>query len=396
MTEQIEPFPTGSRVVHIGPHKTGTTSLQESFKQCRDAMEEQRVHYTGTLRQPVDAVVAANKRSTQETPPNIEQWHALLEEMAASTADRVVISSEFFCDADDAAIRRIVEEVGRDRVQIMVTLRPLAKIIPSQWQQFVQSGARTPFDEWLHDVLDADSRAPLGMFWRRHRHDELVRRWAAAVGPDRVTVVVVDERDREGLRRTAERLLDLREGTLGSNVKHKNRSLTWPEVEMLRIFNVFFGRRKLPRGLYTSLISTGAAGFLKRPDPDPGSPRLTMPRWAADRAVEIAGQIRAGIEASGVRVIGDLESLSGRPSEVREGDAEPAMVPADAAARLAFGVLLHSGSPALSPRPKHSPAPETSEPASVADAADAIPTRELLRSLRRRGFGRPRRSQTSS
>ncbi|WP_392967609.1 hypothetical protein [Streptomyces sp. LN245] len=51
-----------------------------------------------------------------------------------ATGDRTsLISSEFFADApDDATVTRIVDELGRDRVHVLVTLRPLAKIMPSQ------------------------------------------------------------------------------------------------------------------------------------------------------------------------------------------------------------------------------------------------------------------------
>ncbi len=31
---------------------------------------------------------------------------------------------------------------GRERIHVVITLRPLAKIVPSQWQQYVQSGMR--------------------------------------------------------------------------------------------------------------------------------------------------------------------------------------------------------------------------------------------------------------
>ncbi|MEU1267246.1 hypothetical protein [Streptomyces sp. NPDC005799] len=40
----------------------------------------------------------------------------------------------FFADAeDDATAARIVEQLGGDRVHVLVTLRLLAKIMPSRW-----------------------------------------------------------------------------------------------------------------------------------------------------------------------------------------------------------------------------------------------------------------------
>ena len=51
----------------------------------------------------------------------------------------MVLSSEFFADASPEAIRRVVGELDPAKVQVVVTLRPLARIIPSQWQQCVQN-----------------------------------------------------------------------------------------------------------------------------------------------------------------------------------------------------------------------------------------------------------------
>ncbi|MGW2698915.1 hypothetical protein [Streptomyces sp. NPDC001340] len=120
-----------------------------------------------------------------------------------------MISSEFFADAaDDGTITRIVEQLGGDRVHVPVTLRPLARIMPSQWQQYVQNGLRMGYEDWLEHMLRKPPyEKPNPSFWQRHRHDRLVERWARIAGPERVTVVVVDDRDRGGLMRTFETLL---------------------------------------------------------------------------------------------------------------------------------------------------------------------------------------------
>jgi hypothetical protein len=52
------------------------------------------------------------------------------------------MSIEFFVDAEDSALRRVVEDLGGRRVIVVATLRPLARVLPSQWQQYVQNGLR--------------------------------------------------------------------------------------------------------------------------------------------------------------------------------------------------------------------------------------------------------------
>ena len=58
------------------------------------------------------------------------------------------------------------------------------------------------------------------------------------MGPDRVTVVALDKHDHDFALRAFERLTGLRAGTLVSTPDVTNRSLTMPEVESIRAFNV--------------------------------------------------------------------------------------------------------------------------------------------------------------
>jgi hypothetical protein len=77
--------------------------------------------------------------------------------------------------------------------------------------------------------------------------------------------------------------------------------------------------------------------------PGPDEPRIEAQQWALDRAAEIAGEIVAGIRASGVRVIGDLERLREVPRGY-DGDAPPPVrIPPAIAASMAMGVLAASG-----------------------------------------------------
>ena len=85
------------------------------------------------------------------------------------------------CEASPGSIATIVGDLDAARVHIVVTLRPLAKILPSQWQQFVQ--ARTPsYDDFLVTIFGGKGEGQAPLFWRRHRHDELIARWVAVAG----------------------------------------------------------------------------------------------------------------------------------------------------------------------------------------------------------------------
>ena len=151
----------------------------------------------------------------------------------------MVLSSERYCWANKDNARTIVAELGRDRVHVVITLRPLDRILPSQWQMSVQGGLTSTYEQWLRaSSLDEDSpggRKEAQRFWRRHAHGRLVRRWAAAAGGgDKVTVIVVDDKDRSMLPGAFAALLDLPPGLLVPIAAKSNRSLTAGEAELVR------------------------------------------------------------------------------------------------------------------------------------------------------------------
>ncbi|MEU8650124.1 hypothetical protein [Streptomyces sp. NPDC048737] len=346
------PVPPGTRLLHIGPHKTGTTSIQGALFAARDALPAYGVEFPATSRHPMQAVLAACARPGMmgDTAPTERHWTRLLRQVHATGPRTSVISSEFFADApDDATVRRIVEQLGEDRVHVLVTLRPLARIMPSQWQQYVQNGLRMGYEDWLEHMLrKAPYDKPTPSFWRRHRHDRLVERWAAAVGADRVTVVVVDDRDRDGLMRTFEGLLGLPERLLRAVPDTANRSLTLAETEMLRNLNKEFRGNGLPDELYSKLIRNGAVMHLKNTcSPTARDVKISTPAWATERAAAVGAAAVARIGATGVRVLGDpglLSTVPGPVGAVTERAPEATVpggpvIAAEAAAQALYGAL---------------------------------------------------------
>lgn len=339
-------LPEGTRLVHIGPHKTGTSSVQAAFHEARAATDARGVHYAGRRRHSAVAVQAVAGRPgffTDGEPASMSQWRGLVSDVRRAKRKRVVISSEFFADAPPDTVARIVNDLGGERVHIVVTLRPLARIVPSQWQQYVQSGMRTSYEQWLDAMFNKPPGSLTPSFWRRHRHDELIARWADVVGPDRVTVIIVDDRDHAMVLRVFERLTGLPEGILVAPDDRTNRSLTLPEIEAVRAFNVQFKAEGFSKPLMSKVMTFGAANYLKSREPAPGEARVETPQWAFDRIGEIAREMVESISALNVRVVGDLGSLAAVPASGIDGDQPASGIPPDVAASMAMGVLLSSG-----------------------------------------------------
>jgi hypothetical protein len=342
---ELAPIPAGSVLLHIGPHKTGTTALQYALRAAREELLVQGVRYAGTRgsRDAEAARHAIGRRTVHDDAAAAAAWAKVRDRLNDASVPRRAFSSESFANARDRGVARVVEDLGP--LEVVVTVRALADVLPSQYGQFVQRGlTTTEYPRWVEAVLAGDESVPtVRTFWRRHSHDAHVRRWGALVGMEHVTVLVVDDRDRDFLPAAFERLLALRPGTLAGPIGQvrTNRSLTAAETELVRRWHLECAAEGLDRQQVRRL-TWRACDRLRATDPRPTSPRLALPGWAIEQANARAAEAAAGIAASGARVVGDLGRLSAataRPGAITEPSGSLEM---RLAADFAVGLALHS------------------------------------------------------
>jgi hypothetical protein len=322
LLDALSPVPEGTSVLHIGPHKTGTTALQQALRQARGDLLAQGVRLAGPGDGDGDGVrYAIGMRSNRGEDAGRRAWEQIKADMADTTVPRRIFSRETFANASTKRARTLIEELGHQAhpLQVVITVRPLAELIPSQYSQFVQRGTSLlPFEDWLALVLSSDrDERSVRMFWKRHSHDEQVRRWGGLVGEENVTVVVVDRTDPMFLIRAFECLLAVRPGTLTDQMGHErgNRSLTLAELELVRQWHEITAPTGADHGELVRL-AWRLCDHLRRFNPEPNDPRLTLPAWAVEQANERAAASAAVIAASGARVVGDLAALSAVPVPV--------------------------------------------------------------------------------
>jgi hypothetical protein len=357
-------LPIGTRLLHIGPHKTGTTALQNTLIWDREKLPAQGLEYlvAGERRNANFAARAIRQRPTQklESPDSVPMhlWTNLVQQAKVTAADRILISGEGFADCNQEEINRIARDLDPSRLHIAVTLRPLAKILTSQWQQYIQNNMkRASLDRFLHETLDPEPQPTESGFWRRHRHDQLVARWSAPIGAQNLTVVVVDDREPALILRAFERMTGLREGTLTPNRNPINRSLTLAETEIVRAYYMLMEEQGFNPRVYRKGVSIRPALYLKEQrNPGPEEAKIQLPEWAAERTRHISATIVEGIRNSGVRVIGDLDSLR---RATGSSDTRDVHIPAELAAHLAVGMLAKSGLARKKSEPKAIPARST-------------------------------------
>lgn len=379
-TEPTAPIGPRGLLLHVGPHKTGTTAIQGALAAARPALLEHGVVYPGQTRSQADAArVASGFASTTGTvlPPR-HHWDDLVAEVGAAPG-RVVVSSEYLDVVLPERGREIVAELGRDDVHVVVTAAPLASVMPSSWQQAVRANLRMGFDDWLQATFESPSSTGPALFWRRQRLDDQVRRWSEVVGRDRVHVVVTDKSEPRRLFDSFEDLLGIPRGVLQAQKSSANRSFTLEEIELVRRVNERIEARGWSTAIHARFVRLGAVRQIRGRRPRPDEPRLAMPGWAIERANEVARDMIAAIAESGVHVVGSLDTLVTDPASGVERTADVSSVDIEVAVRAVIGAMRGGGADVL--REKYA----TAETVKQYPGVSSAPTELLQAELERRG-----------
>ena len=333
--EHTKALPANSIMLHIGAHKTGTTSLQAALFAASKQLEEQGVinlvaDGDETANPAARAVQRLPSSGSAGAPVDYNVWTTLVRQAQAYPNQLVSISAEAFAVSESLVIKQIVNDLGLDRLQVVITLRPLGKILPSQWQQDLHGAwLSVEFEEWLRQTLkEARPIKKIGplqvphQFWFRHRHDALLQRWIDAVGRDRITLVVADDQRKSSLLEHFEKLLSLSAGTLTSTGITRNQSMTLPEMQIMQRYGELLESSELGKKIVAQSRYHKALRILRKMRPEnENDARLIVPAWSYERVSEIQHEMVERMQASGVAVIGTLHQLNWLPerNEVNKG-----------------------------------------------------------------------------
>lgn len=380
---EAEALPDGSRVLHIGLPKTGTSTVQKALHAARVDLGQHGVVYAGSAKHSYSAAKSAVGQANQPwMPANADRmWDRLADEVRTSDARCTILSSEVLSSADSGQVAEIVARVGGD-VQVVVTVRALAPIISSVWQEGLRRQQTRSYPEWLDEVFPASGGTPKhAAFWRRFDLEHHLRAWGSVVGEDRMTFIVPDPSDRSMLLRSFEHLLALPEGLL-QRTGRDNESLPFPEAELLHLL----AEASAPDVDRTAWARTVGGPWsknrLKSIVPQLAPHPIRVPRGTAERANEATKPWIEAVLSSDASVVGDLQHLLVDPDTYPENTDVPETISIDSAAKIANVAYLS----ALRWRRRHEQA-EQPEPVGL----DSFDSRQLLGELRRRGLDRVRR-----
>lgn len=388
---RIPALPPGTRVLHIGIPKTGTTTLQRAAAYHREDLLRHGVCYPGTSMNHREAVSALMARSlgwknAGERVPKRRIWDRIASEVAATSADRSLISHEFACESTDEQAQQFLDELG-PQVHVVITLRGFADLLGSSWQQYVKSGFRKPYNAWLKGILGPRSKLRhTPTFYKRNDQAAIVRRWVRLAGPDRVTVVIADKRRPDQLVNAFEDMLDLPRGLLTAPSVGgfaANRSLSAPEAELVLRINRVFRGEGYTWGRYSDLMRLGLIARMQENRlPGTDEQRLALPEWAATKALRRARRYANAVAATECRVVGDLSALTAPVSTVPRQE-RPQQIPIDAAFEGIAGLLsAEDGRGAFFGRAPEGVEPETARNDTVRKLYETERGRETVNAIR--------------
>jgi hypothetical protein len=321
-------------VLHVGLMKSGTSFLQQALRHNRARLHEQGVLFPSPWKRQVQAVKEISTHGLRDQPPLAGDgpWRSLVDDVRRWDG-AAVLSMEFLGPRGLAKARQIVDAFAPAEVEVVLSVRDLARTIPAMWQESLQNRGTWTWDEYLEGVEGEDrtTPGPGRAFWTRQDAPSITQVWREAAGRDRVTVLTVPPAGApsEVLWERFASLLPIDGSGIDLDVR-TNPSLGLASLLVLRELNQRLdadGRtltgRQYERVVKQLLAKRGLAGR-------EGDPRLGYDAaWVTERGDRDIARLRA----LAPRVAGDLEDL--RCAPVRGADAAAVTVEQQLDAALA-------------------------------------------------------------
>ena len=345
-------------ILHIGPPKTATTTIQRALARAQPLLRAQRA-YAEVVQDGVFGNLYQQESTARERAARSRSIETFAASILNSEAERVIVSFEVMSWLNADSIRRVVHAFGADRVRVVIGVRSLADHIPSNWQEGLKRWETLGYRDWCRALL-VDLKAPNGewtpgttiqgvdksingprdpltrprTFWRSQDISALVARWGAALPPGRIVAFVVDAREpKETLLRAGE-ALGVGDLLVSVQARSENRSFGARSTESLVHFNRKFRYVRLPARLRQFFQQVVLEYLTLHVD---NSDRITLPSEYAAEVAQIQNHFIDSLLASNVSIYGDVESL--RPREATS-DGMARASGADRYSLLTIGVLV--------------------------------------------------------
>ena len=146
-------------ILHVGPHKTGTSYIQQRLVADRDLLlARAKVVYPKSGQ---DVLYGHHSLATmfREGSPRLDELRSLREELSAG--DTGLLSSERFSRLDRAQFARFRDHFPEHEVRAVAYLRVRSEVLVSRWGESIKHGMDWSFPEYLGKILVAPYENPV-------------------------------------------------------------------------------------------------------------------------------------------------------------------------------------------------------------------------------------------
>ena len=338
--------------VHVGTMKSATSYLQSLCQRNRGQLSARGILWLpiGMQHASVNALVLRRVPRPQQP----KDWRAAVAQIRDHTG-AVLLSNETLAHRPARRIKRLLKQLRPADIQVVITARDLARVVPSFWQTTLRNHGEIrwrTYAEWIcSDDPPAEGKEAAEWFWERQDLSTIVSTWIDQVGRDHVTLVTVPPAGAPpeliGSRFLSVLGVDASQFTLPAAA---NESLDLRSAELLRRLNAradALSNAEHKRVVRKELVNNALAQVGRSADRPRGSGGsggygldARQRAWARARSLEVT----AALADAGVRVVGDLADLvpaAESPDGLRDPSdataAELLDVALDALLRLAEG-----------------------------------------------------------
>ncbi|MBO0847365.1 MAG: hypothetical protein J2P22_18345 [Nocardioides sp.] len=317
--------PARSLYLHVGLQKTGTSYLQGAMLASRTALAEQGVDLVPpTKRRSYDVMLAVRGRYASDRDPDADRatLRGFSQQLADAPGPRAVYSQEMLAGANPDQIARLLEACGDREIHVVLTVRDLARQIPSSWQQSLQAGRSIGFRAYLRRLQAMEQSGSSDTPWINLDAVRVIEGWSAAAPPDRVHVVTVPPSgspSRLLLERFCE-VLDVDPSRVHPDDTPGNPSLGRVQAEVLRRVNAELPDDVRRHDVYGNVGKRFFAVQVLRPQE---RRTILVPSRFRPWCEAVTERQVATLEQGGYRVVGSLADLRCRDEAFAEKDVVP-------------------------------------------------------------------------
>ena len=299
--------------LHVGAPKTGTTYIQGVLWSNRSVLKSAGLHVIGASRgdhyRGGHDLRGVPYDPKDPRPDWTGAWDVLAGLAIESDALNVVISDEHLAALTPDQVERAITALRGREVHVVYATRNLARLLPSEWQEFVKHGSKLTFGEWTEKIFNSRQKGPGKWFWSVHDPVDVINRWSSHVPVERIHVITLPlpGADKNELWRRFCSVVDVDPDVATEFEVAGNDSLGVAEAELLRRVNAalpdtfpvwhhrFLGRDVLA----TKILSPRSKG---------GKPQL--PEAVRPLVQKRSEQAIEGMRGSGVDLVGDLAEVT--------------------------------------------------------------------------------------